>query len=88
MRSQRSFFDEEEEEEDEPREPGEQRERCTPELLEPFIRKSLDVTGRFPTLREIKHEFGGLWDAYVASWELMRRGTWDELKKLRVWRKR
>lgn len=47
---------------------------CTPELLLEFIRKTQKLQNRFPTLLEIKHEFGGIIGAIVDGWELQRRG--------------
>jgi len=56
--------------------------RCTPEKLEAFIRLTLGAVGRFPTLQEIKRQFGGLLGAYLDGWELQRRGVWQEFRRL------
>ena len=57
--------------------------RCTPEKLEAFCMKTLQVTGRFPTLQEIKANFGGVLGAYVSAWELMDRPIWKKMLAMR-----
>ena len=85
MASYRTLFDRDEEREfDEERERrkyddiGDDR-RCTPERLQLFIERHIDTVGRFPTLGEIKREYGGILSAYVAAWELMDSGMWNKL---------
>jgi hypothetical protein len=56
--------------------------RCTPEKLEAFVRASLSVSGRFPSLQELKNEYGGVLGPLVDSWELDRRGVLARLKRL------
>lgn len=48
--------------------------RCTPETLLAFIDRSKVATGRLPTLRDCRHEFGGVLGPLVALWELQRTG--------------
>jgi hypothetical protein len=55
----------------EPREPSKDR-RCTPELLLEFMLK----LGKYPTLAELRHEFGGVLGPIVDGWELQRTGRW------------
>lgn len=61
--------------------------RCTPAKLEAFCRTMLREHGRFPTLLEIKNQFGGLLGAYVDAWN-MNPQTWKELLRLKTSRER
>jgi hypothetical protein len=56
--------------------------RCTEEKLEAYLRARIAETGRFPTLYEIKKQFGGILGAFVCAWALDRRGVLAELKNL------
>jgi hypothetical protein len=63
---------------DEPQERGPDR-RCTPELLLEFMAK----LGKYPTLAELKKEFGGILGPMVDGWELQRTGRWPAFVRKR-----
>lgn len=68
-----NLFAQEDEDESQRYEPGE-RTRCTPEAMLAFLRDSIAVSGRAPTLAECRQKFGGILAVYKAMWRLEDTG--------------
>jgi len=54
--------------------------KCTPELLEAFIKQHLAVDGKMPTLYDYKKKFGGLLGPWMDYCTLIERGTFKDKK--------
>ena len=74
MAKQRWLFTEEEEDREvASREVGEDQ-SCTPEKLLAFCRSCEALTGKPPSLRDLKSRFGGLLGPLVCAWSLEDQG--------------
>jgi hypothetical protein len=58
---------------------GEATVACTPAELLEFVRRCRRLTGRSPSLAEIKVEYGGILAATVCFWKLKDSGEWDRM---------
>lgn len=48
--------------------------RCTPDALLDYLRRSVAISNRMPTMQELKAEFGVRLGVFMAAWELQARG--------------
>lgn len=71
-KDEKTFFEDPEEEREARRRPVDNR--CTPDKLLEFIRKTIKTTGKFPTLRDCKHQFGGIIGPMLDLWSLQKQG--------------